>query len=605
MTTVASQSVLAKLAEAIGITEENSIYRHVAVRRRLDEVLGSADGEARQVVERLTLPWMLYQRYVAPQSVEDPPIDEDGEEENEPGVDVGPLPAAERRKGLTATKGYFQTLLFALAYLREPRKKAEIVEHLGSVAPDSNATSRGVILNSLQSEFGAVSKVADKYVLTESGQKTVETQDATPLAPWLLHRILGPDLAISALRERGTLANGDLIEVIRSANPTWTSTFMPMSIMSWLRSMDVIQSADGMYSLTARGHQWAALITWSPQRLPADASEPPARATLNFPPVASIVNSIAGQGVVFPEGLIPTLHSGLWAPGRRHFAVLTGLSGSGKTLLAREYAKALVPDNPEAHLLTLPVQPGWYDPTPLLGYVHPLRPEAYVVTPFLQFLMAAKEDQGRPYVVVLDEMNLSHPEQYMAPLLSAMETGERLPLHTADTAIQRVPPSLPYPSNLAIIGTVNMDETTQGLSDKVLDRAFVVEFWNVALDSYQGWKRDGLTSEQMKKAREVLTALMNALEPARLHFGWRVVDDVLGFLEHATAGGNVDFSQALDSVTYAKILPKLRGEDSPKFRSALADCEQALKIHQLERCAKKVAELASDLKATGSARFWR
>jgi hypothetical protein len=99
---------------------------------------------------------------------------------------------------------------------------------------------------------------------------------------------------------------------------------------------------------------------------------------------------------------------------------------------------------------------------------------------------------------------------------------------------------------------------------------------------------------------------MEALSPARLHFGWRVVDDVLNFLERAAAaGGALPFEVALDSVIYAKVLPKLRGDDCPRFREALAGCEDKLKSFGLEQSQRKIVELRRDVESTGSARFWR
>ena len=58
-------------------------------------------------------------------------------------------------------------------------------------------------------------------------------------------------------------------------------------------------------------------------------------------------------------------------------------------------------------------------------------------------------------------------------------TGGDIPLHGGG-AEYGVPPSITYPQNLFLIGTVNMDETTMGISDKVLDRAFTLEFWDIA-----------------------------------------------------------------------------------------------------------------------------
>ena len=151
----------------------------------------------------------------------------------------------------------------------------------------------------------------------------------------------------------------------------------------------------------------------------------------------------------------------------------------------------------------------------------------------------------------------------MAPLLSAMEGDERskLKLHAEGTELDGVAERIPYPANLFIIGTINMDETTHGLSDKVLDRAFVLEFWRIDLDAYPHWETCGLDASGVARVRGALGRLLTVLEPGRLHFGWRVVDDVLGFLRHA---GDVT-DATLDAVVYAKVLPKLRGEAPSAF----------------------------------------
>jgi hypothetical protein len=161
-----------------------------------------------------------------------------------------------------------------------------------------------------------------------------------------------------------------------------------------------------------------------------------------------------------------------------------------------------------------------------------------------------------------------------------------------------------YPSNLAIIGTLNMDETTHGLSDKVLDRAYTLEFWNIDVNAFPGWSSSPLAPELKQKALLVLTQLADALAPVRLHFGWRTIDDVLSYLAFHGAL-SLGTQSALDNVIYAKVLPKLRGENTGKFKKALQDTLKVFTENELSRCRDKVQSLQDDLTETGSARFWR
>src|SRR5699024_5704916 len=98
-----------------------------------------------------------------------------------------------------------------------------------------------------------------------------------------------------------------------------------------------------------------------------------------------------------------------------------------------------------------------------------------------KLLIDANENKNKPYFLVLDEMNLSIVERYFADFLSAMESGEKIPLHSFEKATCQngkinIPSYISIPKNLYIIGTVNIDETTHMFSPKVLDRANTIEF---------------------------------------------------------------------------------------------------------------------------------
>lgn len=587
---------------------------HANILRRLDEVRGPAPAQddINVIVDRMRLPWLLYRRFLAPSGDEPTaaPDDLPGEER------LVPLPAARRRKGLTGVSGGRQALLNILEFCRDGTSREDLKIHMKTINPRLKDNSINNQFNVIASELNCLRLDGDQVFLTDRGHAFLESNDPDNLMEWLVTRILGVDHALVILRDEGRCLRQELVRRIQQVNPGWTRPRVPYAIVRELQEIDMLDlDGSDVLFLSDAGKKWAQRIHWQPEaleprRLPSDDlvvipvdSEP---VLVDRPPFTYICDEISKQGH-FPERVLRKLHAGLWANERRHFAVLTGLSGSGKTLLARAYGKAIAGevDGADSQLCTVPVQPGWYDPSALLGYVNPLQGDSYLRTPFLEFLIAASDSPDRPFTVVLDEMNLSRPEQYLAPILSAMETGEPLTLHSEGESFDGVPSAIPYPSNLVIIGTVNMDETTHGISDKLLDRAFTIEFWDVDLEAYPRWGTQDISEEQENEVRQLLTDLTTSLRPARLHFGWRVVDDVLDYTNRAMADGAADPVAVLDDVVYAKILPKLRGDDSPRFRDALNRSAEVLNQHGLENCVRKVKELSDDLESTGSARFWR
>ena len=586
------------------------LRRHFEIMDRLEKVVGPTGDSLDAQIERMILPWLLYEQVVLADAESTGTTKGTGE------VELSPLPAARRRPGLSSIRGGFQTVLAALDFVEERVTRQELIDHLRTLLPGNKDNSLSNTLSVLRAELGVIRSEGDQYVLTERGETVLESGDASDLSDWLLTKILGVDAAVATLRDQGPLSRMELTGAVRACNPRWKTDYVPGAIVTWLRSFGVIEDeADGRMRLSQSGRDWAARIYWTPERLPPtdgdsgagreDTADTPVK--IRMPDVEVIVAHVSAAGQFEPR-IVRDLHAGLWGHARRHFAILAGLSGTGKTLLAKVYAESLWNgvEKKAGRLCIVTVQPGWHDPGALLGYVNPLQPEAYVRTPFLEFLLQAGQEPAVPYVALLDEMNLSHPEQYLAPILSAMETGAPIDLHREGEEFDGIPPTIAYPSNLAIIGTVNMDETTHGISDKVLDRAFTQDFWQVDVPGFRGWKTTKLATERVNRVRALLVALYDALSPARLHFGWRTIDSVLGFLEKSSgAADDSTFDDAIDSVVYAKILPKLRGDDSPRFRKALEGCFRVLTEHGLERCASRVGELKEDLESSGTARFWR
>jgi 5-methylcytosine-specific restriction enzyme B len=166
----------------------------------------------------------------------------------------------------------------------------------------------------------------------------------------------------------------------------------------------------------------------------------------------------------------------------KRFVILTGLSGSGKSQIAVKFGQWL---GPGSHKL-IAVRPDWTGPDALFGYEDALQKtshggRAWHVPEVLEFMLKAVANPQRPYALVLDEMNLAHVERYFADALSGMETSEPCLPNLVDVEGTWAmnpdgPRAVRFPTNLFVIGTVNVDETTYLFSPKVLDRANTFEF---------------------------------------------------------------------------------------------------------------------------------
>ncbi len=124
-------------------------------------------------------------------------------------------------------------------------------------------------------------------------------------------------------------------------------------------------------------------------------------------------------------------HAFVAALAAKRFALLSGLSGSGKTQLARALGQWLGEGEHGPRYLVVPVRPDWTSPEPLLGYEDALLPpegnrRAWSAPATLQFMLRAATDLEHLYLLVLDEMNLAHVERYFADVLSGIESGERV-----------------------------------------------------------------------------------------------------------------------------------------------------------------------------------
>jgi len=305
---------------------------------------------------------------------------------------------------------------------------------------------------------------------------------------------------------------------------------------------------------------------------------------------------IPSAGLSYDSKLVRRYVSALLA---KPFVILTGLSGSGKTKLAEAFARWLCgkPGAVENWKL-VSVGADWTNSEKLLGYPDALHEGKYIMpdTGVLQFLMKAKEDEGRgvPYFLILDEMNLSHVERYFADFLSAMESVDRVVrLHDEDKIAKSpaeggsgVAKMLVLPRNLFVIGTMNVDETTYMFSPKVLDRAQVIEFrvdkdemleyldatGKLDLDKLCDANGKGLGASYatafvnavekdypaVAEAKDALAQFFPHLAKLGAEFGFRTASEFRRFAAIYVAAGGTP-NDAVDFAIMQKLLPKLHG----------------------------------------------
>lgn len=264
--------------------------------------------------------------------------------------------------------------------------------------------------------------------------------------------------------------------------------------------------------------------------------------------------------------------------------ILAGLSGSGKSSLVRLFAKAI-----NANFTLVSVKATWNDDADLLGFYHPEQ-KNYISTNFLDTILKAEANRDQLFFVCLDEMNLSKIEHYFSEFLSVLEQDKdnrKLQLYSEleyrnkqeKSNLRQIPYQIFIPNNLFIFGTINIDETTHPLSDKVLDRIQIIQF--EAVDFTNKIKKDDSIlpvkldfdkyKEYCKKSDNILTIewfndLNKILLEGGFHFGHRVKQHIEDYCalypEYHSNNDNI-----IDIQIIQKILPKIKGFKSEEIKN--------------------------------------
>lgn len=330
-----------------------------------------------------------------------------------------------------------------------------------------------------------------------------------------------------------------------------------------------------------------------------------------------IENHMIECGLRFSQRLILAFHTALKVTDASPLVVLAGISGTGKSELPRRYAEAV-----GMNFLPIAVQPRWDSPQDMFGFFNYLE-NRFRATELGRVLVQMDRFSGEPgrgwptpmpkeftdlsdqmLLVLLDEMNLARVEYYFSDFLSKLETrrgvdvndGEKrrkaeLAFEIGRTGIGSPVMNVFVGTNVLFVGTMNEDESTQTLSDKVIDRSNLIRFGSPKkLDierrgipvaktdgrfSYKNWESWQVNSSQVTKDSEQLDEYIDRLNEVmsivRRPFAHRTSQSIRAYVANYPKLYANSFNHALADQIEQKLLPKYRGLDpsEPDVRESL------------------------------------
>ena len=327
--------------------------------------------------------------------------------------------------------------------------------------------------------------------------------------------------------------------------------------------------------------------------------------------LSGISKSCIDHGLRFPRRILYAFHTALKTSEISPITVLAGVSGTGKSALPKLYSHF-----GGINFLNLSVQPNWDSQESMLGFFNSIVNE-FDAQPVLRLLAQSQKTQTDecPHgledvmsLILMDEMNLAHVELYFAEFLSKLELrremkGE-LPFIDIKLGAGIEDYRLPIDRNVLWAGTMNQDETTKSLSDKVLDRGIMINFPRpTSLERRQKLKKLGVqapllsrklweswcceeskfTGKQIKPFKGFIEEMNSSLSKVGRALGHRVWQSIEYYManypEVLEAQRNNDDTGLVKAMKVAfedqlvqKVMPKLRGiETRGKSKSDCLD----------------------------------
>ena len=266
--------------------------------------------------------------------------------------------------------------------------------------------------------------------------------------------------------------------------------------------------------------------------------------------------------------------------------VMQGMSGTGKTSLSYAFGEFL--ENPS---VIVPIQPMWKERSDLIGYFNEFTGR-FNETTLLQKMYEANYSKSI-YVTVLDEMNIARVEYYFAEFLSLLEIPDpdKRYLDVVSDIWDNDPVMLRdgkvrLPENMWFMGTVNNDDSTFAISDKVYDRAMVMNLdkkcepfecedhkpMRVSAAQLEELAREArvkyaISDRNMRRIRKLDKYLIGKF---RITFGNRIMKQLTGYVPVYIACGGKE-TDAIDDMLSKKVFRKLDSQNPVYVKSVAED----------------------------------
>lgn len=332
----------------------------------------------------------------------------------------------------------------------------------------------------------------------------------------------------------------------------------------------------------------------------------------------NIKKGIKDYNIQFTDRLLLSFHTALKTAEMSPLTVLAGVSGTGKSLLPRLYSHF-----GGINFISVPVAPNWDCQEAMLGYYNSID-NCFDAQPVLRFLAQTQRERNNQNglndvmnLILLDEMNLANVELYFSEFLSKLETrrdyedgDKNIPKLLVKIGSKMDDEPLELGRNVLWTGTMNQDETTKTLSDKVLDRGIILNFPTplslesrpknsylgpaaslIKCDNWKTWqnKDAGITEEDLKPYKTIIEEINKQLNTTGRALGHRVWQSIESYIRlhpeviySDTDSKKNAIKRAFEDQLVQKVMPKLRGlETRGPQGDALSEIERIISDYSI------------------------